>query len=1085
MLRAAQGDLPTSLVEESLAEEDEPGEPAGVDEGEAAQVENAAAAIRSSAASDRRPLTTSEQRGPRCCISRLVPASALPTLSDQHVSLLSSNDDGVPTSPGMTILPFGYAGWMVTRLGWPASRSEGASAPELAAQLEAAVDGEVRFDAGSRALYATDASNYRHVPIGVVSPRTIDDVVAAVDVCCQLDVPVLARGGGTSLAGQTCNAAVVLDLSRHLHGVEQLDPDRRQAVVLPGTVLDDLRSQAEEHRLTFGPDPATHNRCTLGGMVGNNSCGVHSMMAGTTSENVDALEVLTYDGTRMEVGATSEDELHGIIAAGGRRGEIYRGLRDLRDRYGDQIRRGMPDIPRHVSGFGLQHLLPENGFHVAKALVGSEGTCSLTLRATLRLVDSPPHRVVAVLGFPDVFTAADHVPDVVAAGPIALEGLDDKLLHDMHRKRMHSEHRARFPQGGGWLLAEFGGDTPEEAEERALTMKGQFERQDGVTVRIVTEPREAEQFWTVREAGLGATARVPGDPDTWPGWEDAAVAPERLGDYLRRFRPLLDEHGLDGALYGHFGEGCVHTRIAFDLVTPEGIENYRRFITSAAELVTEFGGSLSGEHGDGQARADLLPIMYGPELVRAFGEFKHVWDPAGRMNPGKVVDPRSPTADLRLGVDYEPPPTKTFFAFPNDDGDFARATQRCVGVGLCRRDDGEGVMCPSYMVTHEEQHSTRGRAHLLFELLSGRGTVRGWRDPHVKEALDLCLACKGCKSECPVNVDVATYKAEFLAHYYRGRLRPRPAYALGLVMYAARVAQRSPRIVNAVSRNRFLGRVLKSAGGVAPDRTIPQFAEESFVQWFRRREGCADPDAPPVMLWPDTFTDHFEPAIGRAAVTVLESTGHRVVLPPGWVCCGRPLYDFGFLRTARRLLRRTVRMLRDEIRAGVPLVVLEPSCGAVFRDELAEMLPHDRDARRLASQTFLLSEFLERRAPDLLLPPTDRSAIVQPHCHHRSVMGFDADEAVLQRAGLDADVLDAGCCGMAGAFGYEEEKYEVSMACGERKLFPAIRQAEDDVVVLADGFSCRQQIHAGTGRRSHHLAEILAASLDPSRGGEN
>jgi FAD/FMN-containing dehydrogenase/Fe-S oxidoreductase len=951
-------------------------------------------------------------------------------------------------------------------------------AEDLAAELGRAVEGEVRFDDGSRHLYSTDASNYRQVPIGVVIPRHADDVAAALAVCRRHGAPVLARGGGTSLAGQCCNVAVVFDFSKYMHGVLEVDAARARARVLPGTVLDRLRAAAGRHGLTFGPDPATHRQCTVGGMIGNNACGVHSQMAGKTLDNVEELEVLTYDGLRLRVGPTSDDELEAAVAAGGRRGEIYRRLRDLRDRHGELIRARLPDIPRRVSGYNLDQLLPEHGFHVARALVGTESTCVLVLEATLALVPDPPARSLLVLGYPDVYTAADHVPEVLDAGPIALEGFDDVLVGDMRRKKLHREELDLLPEGGGWLLVEFGGADRAESRGRAQDLIEALRRSGEPPPMTLYDDRAAEQrIWEVRESGLGATARVPGRPDTWPGWEDSAVPPERLGEYLRQLRRLMRRHGYEGGFYGHFGQGCLHCRIDFDLTTAGGIATWRSFLGQASELVVRLGGSLSGEHGDGQARAELLTDMFGPELVVAFREFKAAWDPEARMNPGKVVDPYRVDENLRLGVDYRPRQLRTHFQFPEDDGDFARAAQRCVGAGRCRRLD-TGIMCPSFMVTLEEEHSTRGRARLLFEMVSGRWPDGGWGNPHVRDALDLCLACKGCKGECPVNVDMATYKAEFLAHHYERRLRPASAYSMGLVMYGARLASLAPRLANLAARGPGVRALLKRAAGVAPAREVPRFAGETFTAWFRRRPPRNE-DGSPVVLWPDTFNDHFRPETAKAGLAVLEAAGYQVRVPDTWVCCGRPLYDYGFLGHAKRLLRRVLRVLEGEIREGVPVVVLEPSCAAVFRDELVNLFPRDRDARRLSAQTLVLSEFLEQKAAAFELPRLDRRALVQAHCHHKAVMGFDAEQRVLERLGLAAEVVDAGCCGMAGAFGFERgEHYEVSVRCAERVLLPAVRAADGDTLVVADGFSCREQIVQGSGRQALHLAEVIGLGIE-------
>jgi FAD/FMN-containing dehydrogenase/Fe-S oxidoreductase len=947
----------------------------------------------------------------------------------------------------------------------------------LARDLRAAVRGEVRFDDGSRGLYATDASNYRQVPIGVVVPRDADDIVGAVDVCRRHGVPVLARGGGTSLAGQCCNVAVVFDCSKYMHEILDLDLERRQARVQPGLVLDDLRHKTWPHGLTFAPDPSTHRQCTLGGMIGNNSCGIHSVMGGKTDVNVEELEILTYDGLRMRVGATGDGELERIIREGGRRGEIYARLRDLRDRYADLIRARFPRIPRRVSGYALDQLLPENGFHVARALVGTEGTCAITLEATLRLLPWPPVRSLLVLGYPDVYSAADHVMEVLEFQPIGLEGLDDRLIEDMKKSRIHPENVRLLPEGNGWLLVEFGGETKAESDARARRLMDHLKRQRSApSMKLFDDPEEEHTVWLVRESGLGATAHVPDEKDTWEGWEDSAVPPERLGGYLRDLRALMDRYHYLCALYGHFGQGCVHTRIDFDLATRAGIDAFRAFLGDAADLVVRYGGSLSGEHGDGQSRAELLPKMYGDEIVRAFREFKAIWDPQGRMNPHKVVDPYRITENLRLGTNYRPPEPRTHFYFLGDRGSFTKAAGlRCVGVGNCRKTTG-GTMCPSYMATREEMHSTRGRARLLFEMLQGDPVSGGWRDEHVREALDLCLSCKGCKGECPVRVDMATYKAEFLSHYYEGRLRPASAYAFGLIPFWAPLASRYAVLANFVTQVRVFADVAKALAGIAPARRIPPLARRSFVEWFHARPAL-DHGGTPVVLWPDTFNNYFLPETARAAVEVLEAAGYRVIVPRQHLCCGRPLYDYGMLGLARGLLAQTLQALRSEIAEGVPLVGLEPSCVSVFRDELRELFPFDEDARRLSQQTFLLSEFLRHKVPDYRPPQLRRVAVVHGHCHHKAVLRWDAEEQLLRQMGLEMRALDSGCCGMAGGFGFEKPHYDVSMACGERVLLPAVRSAPRDALIVADGFSCREQISQATGRRALHLAQVLQMAM--------
>ncbi|MFL5313186.1 MAG: FAD-binding and (Fe-S)-binding domain-containing protein [Myxococcales bacterium] len=951
----------------------------------------------------------------------------------------------------------------------PARPRREVDARALEAELRRRVRGEVRFDRGSRALYATDGSNYRQVPIGVVVPRTAQDVVEAVAAAREASAPITMRGGGTSLAGQCCNVAVVIDCSKYLDRILEIDVERRRARVQAGVVLDVLRKEAEKHHLTFAPDPSTHDHCTLGGMIGNNSCGVHSVMGGSTSDNVEALEVVLYDGTRLTVGATPESELERIVAGGGRRGEIYRRLRDLRDRYSARIRARFPDIPRRVSGFDLTQLLPEKGFHLARALVGTEGTCAIVLEATVRLVPSPPCRSLLVLGYEDVYRAGDHIPEVIEAGPIGCEGIDDVLVADMKRMHIHPQDTQLLPEGKGWLLVEFGGESKAESDAKARALMSRLS--GGPSMKLFDDRSQEAKLWRVREAGLGATARLADGTETWEGWEDAAVPAREVGKYLREFRKLLDDYGYQCALYGHFGQGCVHTRIEFDLKTRGGIANYRRFVTDAARLVVSHGGSLSGEHGDGQSKAELLPLMYGDELVRAFEEFKSIWDPDWRMNPGKVVRPYRIDENLRLGTGYRPPEPRTRFAFPEDQFSFAKATRRCVGIGECRKHEG-GAMCPSYRATKEEMHSTRGRAHLLFEMLQGDPLRGGWRDEAVKEALDLCLACKACKGECPVNVDMATYKAEFLSHYYEGRARPRHAYAMGLIHWWARIASRVPRLANFAGHAPLLSRALKWMAGIAPERNVPRFATQSFRSWFEARPQV-NPGRQRVLLWADTFNNFFHPEVAQAAVAVLEDAGFQVDIQPERLCCGRPLYDYGMLDLAKRKLRQILDELRPALARGTPVVGLEPSCVATFRDELRGLFPHDEDAKRLREQTYLLSEFLVEHAKEWAPPRLHRKAIVHGHCHHESVLGFDDEKKLLERVGIDAEVLDSGCCGMAGSFGFEREKFAISMRIGEQKLLPRARACPPGTLLVADGFSCREQIEQGAGKVPLHIAQVL------------
>ncbi|MET9906074.1 FAD-binding and (Fe-S)-binding domain-containing protein [Streptomyces sp. NPDC006476] len=983
----------------------------------------------------------------------------------------------------------------------PVVRRGGAAPPVDASKLEAAlrerVDGEVRFDAGSRAAYSTDASNFRQIPIGVVVPRTPEAAAEAVAVAREHDAPVLSRGGGTSLAGQCTNTAVVIDWTKYCNRLESVDSNARTCVVQPGIVLDELNRQLAPTGLRYGPEPATHANCTLGGMIGNNSCGATAQAYGKVVDNIARLEVLLYDGTRFWCGETSDEEYAEIERQGDLRAVVYRQLRALRDRYGDEIRRRFPDIPRRVSGYNLDSLLPEYGFDVAGLLVGSESTLVTVLRAELELVPVVRERTLVVLGFPEISVAADAVPAILPYEPIALEGVDARLIKDERIKGLNQKALAELPEGNAYLMVQFGADTHEEADERAHRMlDGLHESEHEPDVAFLDDPTHEDQLWQVREAGLGATAHVPEHPDTFEGWEDSAVPTDRLGEYLRRLRCLFDEFGylsdVGPSLYGHFGQGCVHTRIPFDLYTADGVAAYRRFMERAADLVVEFGGSLSGEHGDGQSRGELLPRMFGDELVAAFQQLKAVFDPLDRMNPGKVVAPYKLDENLRLGSHWAPyDPRELHFRFPDDGNSFAEAANRCVGVGKCRQlsNTGGSVMCPSYQVTREEEHSTRGRARLLFEMLDGHGDSAlrdGWRSEAVHDALDLCLACKGCKKDCPADVDMATYKAEFLSHHYEGRpwRRPRSDLSMGWLPALAQVVGRTRLgpVVNALTHTPPLSKAAVALAGVE-DRELPLFAGRTLQPWFAgRRETYGDGTRGSVMLWPDTFTNFFHPHIGQAAVELLERAGWRVELPKEPLCCGLTWISTGQLDIAERVLSRTVRHLAGHVRAGGLVVGLEPSCTTVFRSDMGELFPGDRDVRRLSDQTVTLAELLTEHSPGYEPPHVpDRSAraVAQVHCHQHAVLGWEADQELLRRAGVDVEQLESGCCGLAGNFGFERGHLEVSEACAERVLLPRLREEDASTVVLADGFSCRTQVHEldSGGHEAVHVAELLASAL--------
>ncbi|MGX8907761.1 FAD-binding and (Fe-S)-binding domain-containing protein [Streptomyces netropsis] len=978
----------------------------------------------------------------------------------------------------------------------------------LPAALRATVRGDVDFGITARALTTMDASNYRRVPLGVVAPKDADDVAAALAVCREHKVPVVARGGGTSIAGQATGVGVVLDFTRHMNAIVRIDPDARTAVVQPGVVLDELRTAAGAHGLTFGPDPSTHARCTLGGMIGNNACGAHSVAWGTTADNVRALDVLTYAGERARLGQ-GWDGLPPRLADG---------LRALVDGELARLRTGFPELPRRISGYALDALLPERGTDVARAFTGSEGTLGVLTEATLRLVETPGARVLAVLGYADESAAADAAPLLLPYGPLTVEGMAADLVGDVGEV-------PGLPKGGAWLFVEVGGATPDEAAARAAALCRSAVADGAAGHTVVTDPRGQRALWRVREDAAGTATRMADGSEAWPGWEDCAVPPARLGAYLREFRALLAQHGLRGAPYGHFGDGCVHVRIDFDLLGEAGVRRFREFSGDLADLVVAHGGSLSGEHGDGQARAELLPRMYGPEVVALFERVKDLWDPAGGLNPGILARPHRLDENLRFDV-LPRRPVPVEFGYPHDGGDFTAAVRRCVGVAKCRDTTAAtGVMCPSYRVTREERHSTRGRARLLYEMLAGeRGGVMtdGWRSEEVREALDLCLSCKGCRSDCPVGVDMATYKAEFLHHHYAGRLRPAGHYAMGWlpVWLRCAAAARLGPVTNAAFRVRPLAALAKRVGGIAAERALPELAPEPFLRWWRARgplgaRGAAGPGgptmphagraasgtdgdlgsgeaAPPrpgagparertVVLWPDTFTNYLSPAVGRSAVAVLEAAGLRVVVPPKVVCCGLTWVSTGQLDRARAVMRRTLAVMAPALAAGLPVVGLEPSCTAALRTDLPELLPDDSRAARLASAVRTFAQVIEEHVPDWEPPRLDRPVVGQTHCHQHAVLGDAAERRLRERAGLTGE-LSGGCCGLAGNFGFERGHYDVSVACAEEQLLPSVREAPEGAEVLADGFSCRTQLEQLAGRRGRHLAEVLAEALGMPEG---
>jgi FAD/FMN-containing dehydrogenase/Fe-S oxidoreductase len=928
------------------------------------------------------------------------------------------------------------------------------SPEQLTAELSRAGVVEVDASRRRRAEYSTDASNYRVVPTAVVFPRSADDVAAALAVARRTGAPLTARGAGTSIAGNAVGTGIVLDFSRHLNRIISIDPEARTAIVQPGVILADLQRAAAQHGLRFGPDPSTQARCTIGGMIGNNACGAHALAYGRTGDNLRALSIVLASGEALE--ATTLD------GGGPIRTPLARLVRDnlalIRTEFGR--------FPRQVSGYSMEQLLPENGGSLARFLAGTEGTLAVLTEAVVRLVRAAPFAALAVLAYPDMATAADAVPALLPLKPLALEGMDARLVDVLVRRRGPSAV-PELPMGGGWLFAETGGETQAEAVAKAEELVRTAAPQ---SARVVTG-EDARLLWRIREDGAGLGGRTPTGAPAWPGWEDAAVPPANLGQYLRDFTGLLDEYGLDGLIFGHFGDGCVHVRLDFPL--RDRPTAFREFLLDAAALVARHGGSMSGEHGDGRARGELLPAMYSPDAIGLFGTAKAIFDPDNLLNPGVIVDPAAVDQDLRL-PQVKATLLSVNLGYHQDGGSFATAVHRCVGVGKCRADTtaSGGVMCPSYLATRDETHSTRGRARVLQEMVNGTLVTGGWRSPEVAEALDLCLSCKGCLSDCPAGVDMATYKAEALYQRYRRRPRPASHYALGWLPRWTRLASRVPRVANFAIRPRPMAALAKKLGGIDQRRPLPAFATEPFRTWFAQHPMQ---QGDPVMLWVDTFTNSFAPEVGIAAVSVLEAAGFSVRIPDGSACCGLTWISTGQLDGARRQLRRTLQALRPALAQGIPIVGLEPSCTAVLRSDVTELLPDDPRAVQVASQTKTLAELLAARGWE---PPSLQgiSVLAQPHCHHHAVMGYSADRALLELADAKVETV-GGCCGLAGNFGVEKGHYDISVAVAEQSLLPAVRSADAATTVLADGFSCRTQLEQLSARRGIHLAQLLADRL--------
>ncbi|WP_435298607.1 FAD-binding and (Fe-S)-binding domain-containing protein [Timonella sp. A28] len=955
---------------------------------------------------------------------------------------------------------------------------------ELVYELRAAVDGEVSDTTIRRAEYSTDASNYRVVPQVVVIPETRDDALAAITTTQKFGVPLTTRGAGTSCAGNSIGPGVVIDFSRHVNKVLDIDVEAQTARVEPGTIMSTLQQAAAPHGLRFGPDPSTQNRATLGGMIGNNACGPHAVAYGRTADNVVSLDVIDGLGRRFTAGAHGQgvDRIDGLT-------ELVTANMAL-------LRTELGRFGRQVSGYSLEHLLPENDTHLARALTGTEGTLVSILEAELRLVPMASAPTLVVLGYPDMAVAADAVPALLKHKPLAVEGLDARLV-DVVRRAKGAQNVPPLPEGGGWLMIEVGGETPEAAMAAALAIV----KDSGTeSTRIYPAGPEATKMWQIRADGAGLAGRTASGEQAWPGWEDSAVPPEQLGKYLRDLDDLMKQHNVDGMPYGHFGDGCVHLRI--DMPLDNSGTPLREFMTDAAHLVAKYGGSLSGEHGDGRARSELLPVMYSHDAIQAFGQFKNLFDPNNIMNPGVLVNPDPVDGHLRRPAARDIK-ASTGFSFAHDEGSFTKSIHRCVGVGKCRADNmsnSSGFMCPSYQATKDEKDSTRGRARVLQEMANGTLVTGGWKSPEVHEALDLCLSCKACSSDCPAGVDMAQYKSEVLYHSYKGKIRPRSHYILGWLPRWLRLIKKMPKLSNFALGFKPVASMAAWVGGMDQRRSFPQFADQSFSAWWKREgkpaalqtgtlcEGSValNDDAaalarkPRVVLWTDSFSDALAPAVPQSALKVLTTAGYDVIIPEDEACCGLTWITTGQLDGARSQLSNLMAVLGPFAVNGIPIVGLEPSCTAVLRSDLVDLFPDDPRAHAIAQATHTVAELLTNpdtkpqtwQVPDL----SDVTAVVQPHCHQHSVMGYKADEALLKQAGADIKVM-SGCCGLAGNFGMEKGHYDVSVAVAENMLLPALREAKDGDIFMTDGFSCRTQVSDLMDINGKSLSEVIAERL--------
>jgi FAD/FMN-containing dehydrogenase/Fe-S oxidoreductase len=951
------------------------------------------------------------------------------------------------------------------------------------------LDGVCDFSDAAIALYTSDASNYRQVPLGVAYPANAKDLFTLNEWSREQAVPLLMRGAGTSQNGQCVNQALVIDCSRYMNNIIEINPTEQYAWIEPGVVCDALKAAAEQYELTFGPDPATHSRCTLGGMIGNNSCGPRSMLAGKTVENVIELDILTAQGEHLSIGPTSDEYYEKIQRDKLPGHELYRTLKTIASEHAQAIKNEYPTIKRRVSGYNLDQLLPENSFNIARALVGTEGTCAIVLRAKVALIRPPKKKQLFVLGFDDIFIAGDSVPAILVHKPIAMEGLDWTIIGGLQQRNLNTNEIAKLPEGKAWLLVEIPGNN--DAELAINSDNFEQAMQDDVQIKSVLRSPDAQTdqlFWSIREQGASATAisTNPDEPDPVVGWEDTAVDPHQLGDYLRDFQQLVDRYNYKTSLYGHFGDGCIHARITFDTRSEEGVAKWRAFSEEIAKTVVKYGGSLSGEHGDGQAKAEFLPLMYSPELIGAFEKFKAAWDPTNRLNPGKVVQPFRMDENLRFGPDYTRSNITSQLHYAKDVSSdstgtgFGRAMERCIGMGKCR--SATGAMCPSFQATGNEAYSTRGRAHLLHELVRGEVIKDQWANKDIADSLEHCLSCKACYGECPTKVDIASYKSEFMYQHYQTKRRPLHHYALG---YIGAIFPRLSklRLLAPITGNRFTQNFMQRFFDLADGTQLPKASAESAWQWVKTAHSYqsdkyfwfGDTSKPQVIVWADTLTSTYKPEVLKSTIAVLTKLGFTAGVAKRHFCCGRPLYELGLLDDAKRYLNNILQHFSDLPSADTQIIVLEASCLSVFTTELTMQCPNNEEANILSKRCVSLTRFLADR--EIRPQQQLKQGILHQHCHDKATSIAQGDRQYLSQYFENLSEPEAGCCGMAGIFGIKRKTHDIGKWLFNRTLLNAISNADNSSYVVTTGFSCSEQIKQYTHTTTLHPAQVYERCL--------